>query len=55
MARISGRDQQEMRQTAGAPLYNAFASFGREATGRWDAYTRELVRLRSAQLAKCEH
>ena len=55
MARITGRDIQEIRQLAGAPLYNAFNAFGREALRHWDAYTREMIRLRSAQLANCQH
>ncbi len=55
MARISGKDIQEIRQKAGAPLYNAFVEFGKQAVSRWDAYTREMIRLRSAQLANCQH
>ncbi len=55
MPRITGKDQQEMRQRGGAPLYNAFAAFGLEALKPWDIYTREMVRLRSAQLSHCEH
>lgn len=57
MTRISGRDLAEIRSKMPLPIYDASMEMYKALWrhGRLDVRLRELLRLKSARLAGCDH